>query len=87
MAVFTNLTNENLHAGGGIGPPETMEEHLDVMAGLFRRLSDPDVQRAVVNVDGGNPGISVDSPSHAPKPMSCLFQRINNPARRCQGRG
>ena len=29
-----------------------MEEHLDIMAGLFRRLKDKDIQRAIVNVDG-----------------------------------
>lgn len=52
VAVFTNLSPENLHDGHGVGPAETLEEHLDVMAALFRRLDDPDIQRAVVNVDG-----------------------------------
>lgn len=53
VAVFTNLSSENLHDGYGVGPPETLEEHLDIMAGLFRRLKDKDIHRAVVNVDGG----------------------------------
>jgi hypothetical protein len=55
VAVFTNLSADNLHDGFGVGPPETLEEHLDIMAGLFRRLKDKDIQRAVVNVDGGQP--------------------------------
>lgn len=52
VAVFTNLSPENLHDGFGVGPAETLEEHLDIMASLFRRLNDKDIQRAVVNVDG-----------------------------------
>jgi hypothetical protein len=52
VAVFTNLSSDNLHDGFGVGPPETLEEHLDIMAGLFSRLKDKDIQRAVVNVDG-----------------------------------
>lgn len=59
VAVFTNLTSENLSDGNGVGPAETMEEHLDVMAGLFRRLKDKDIQRAVVNVDGAHSIISL----------------------------
>ena len=52
VAVFTNLSSDNLHDGFGVGPPETLEEHLDIMAGLFRRLQDSDRQRAIINVDG-----------------------------------
>jgi Mur ligase middle domain len=52
VAVFTNLSSDNLHDGFGVGPAETLEEHLDIMAGLFRRLQDSDRQRAIINVDG-----------------------------------
>ena len=52
VAVFTNLSSDNLHDGFGVGPAETLEEHLDIMAGLFRRLQDRDRQRAIINVDG-----------------------------------
>lgn len=51
VAVFTNVSEEHLLQYEGTAEPETMSEHVAVMATLFSRLTDPDRQRAVVNVD------------------------------------
>ena len=49
VAVLTNLSREHL------GPEDTMEEYVEVAGSLFSRLTDPDTQRAVINVDGAPP--------------------------------
>lgn len=49
VAVLTSLSRENL------GEYESMEEVVETAGSMFRRLTDPDTQRAVINVDGALP--------------------------------
>lgn len=59
VAVFTNVSEEHLSDRGGTAAAETVQEHTALMASMFSRLTDPDRQRAVVNVDGAeSPGRS-----------------------------
>ena len=46
VAVFTNLTQDHLDFHG------SMENYREAKAELFRRLTDPERQRAVINLDG-----------------------------------
>ena len=46
IAVFTNLAADAAEAGG------EQDALLAAKGALFRRLSDPNLQRAIINIDG-----------------------------------
>ena len=47
VAVYTNLTGDIIDAD-----PDTVAIALAAQTKLFRRLTDPDRQRAIINIDG-----------------------------------
>ena len=49
IAVFTNLATDAAEAGG------EQDALLAAKGALFRRLSDPNLQRAIINIDGAAP--------------------------------
>ena len=49
IAVFTNLATDAAEDG-------EFEELLEAQGAIFRRLTDPTQQRAIINLDGASPG-------------------------------
>ena len=64
IAVFTNLATD-------AGEDGDFEELLEAQGAIFRRLTDPTTQRAIINLDGAPNAVI---PEHASKFLNLLLE-------------